>query len=95
MTIQTPREAAEALILDLWPGWTGAPDSHDSSYIPKIEAFIAVRDRALLAEDEAVIEAMVLAVHGNKIHGGKGFVERLRGQMREALAALCRHRGVE
>ncbi len=93
MTRQTPREAAEAIfaIID----WGEDTILSNEKNIALLEAAFAARDRALLTEDEVVIEAMVLAVHGNKIHGGKGFVERLRGQMREALAALRRHRGVE
>jgi len=51
MTIQTPREAAETM-RDEWV------DSDDQDFVSFCERHLAARDRALLAADDAAIEAM-------------------------------------
>jgi hypothetical protein len=93
MTTQTPREAAWALLDALHVSVPGT--THHRNLFMAIETAFASRDRALLAEDEAVIEAMREAPFGDltgpRVKNGK----ITRNFIRVALAALRRHRGVE
>ena len=96
MTLPTPREAAEALHPQLFGknAWAGR-----NALLDIIEAAFAARDRALLAEDEAAIEAMAKAIAKAERNQDNGWTEKVWRSWivpaRAVLAALRQLRGVE
>ena len=100
MTLPTPREAAEALFNKLANFSASNAKDRINGKVAIIEAAFAARDRALLAEDEATIEAMAQAmgeegatIPYDQIPEDAKII--LRRYARATLAALRRLRGVE